>query len=208
MKHTLLYLSVYLLSALSLQAQTLEKWTLTDGRSFEGQVKSVTPGMVTFARASGPDAPLEISKLSEASQKRLIEVLGLTPPVAPIAAISPPDQPAPALTAAPMNTVARNPGAIDATDIAIIDSKFGLRSTVIGKISKIATLGSTGHKKINFENSEFYLFINKRVLDANPEWKPEAMADKRIQVEGEIAKYQDQLQIQISAPTQINIVDP
>ena len=208
MKHILLYLSVYLLSALSLQAQTLEKWTLTDGRSFEGQVKSVTPGMVTFARASGPDAPLEISKLSEASQKRLIEVLGLTPPVAPIAAISPPAQPAPALTAAPMNTVARNPGAIDATDIAIIDSKFGLRSTVIGKISKIATLGSTGHKKINFENSEFYLFINKRVLDANPEWKPEAMADKTIQVEGEIAKYQDQLQIQISAPPQISIVDP
>jgi hypothetical protein len=208
MKHTLLYLSVYLLSAVSLQAQTLERWTLTDGRSFEGQVKSVTPGMVTFVRASGPDAPLEISKLSEASQKRLIEVLGLTPPATPIAATSPPAQPAPVLTAAPMNTAARNPGAIDATDIAVIDSKFGLRSTVIGKISKITTLGSTGHKKINFENSEFYLFINKRVLDANPEWRPEAIAGKRIQVEGEIAKYQDQLQIQISAPTQINIVDP
>ena len=107
-----------------------------------------------------------------------------------------------------MNTVARNPGAIDATDISMIDSKFGLRSTVIGKISKITTLGSTGHKKINFENSEFYLFINKRIFEANPEWKLETLADKRIQVEGEIAKYQDQLQIQISTPTQINIVDP
>lgn len=107
-----------------------------------------------------------------------------------------------------MNTTVRDPGAIDATDISMIDSKFGLRCMVIGKISKVTTLGSTGHKKINFENSEFYLFINKRILEANPEWKPETMANKRIQVEGEVAKYQDQLQIQITAPNQINVVEP
>jgi hypothetical protein len=207
MNRTLLNLSLYLLSTICLQSQTLEKWTLTDGRSFEGQVKSVTPGMVIFARASGPDAPLEIAQLSELSQRRLMVVLGLTLTTTPNTAIPPPAPTAPPPSAPPMNTTVRDPGAIDATDISMIDSKFGLRCMVTGKISKIRTLGSTGHKKINFENSEFYLFINKRILEANPEWKPETMANKRIQVEGEVAKYQDQLQIQITAPTQINVVE-
>ena len=208
MNRPLLNLSLYLLSTICLQSQTLEKWTLTDGRSFEGQVKSVTPGMVIFARASGPDAPLEIAQLSELSQRRLIVVLGLTLTTTPNTAIPPPAPTAPPPSAPPMNTTVRDPGAIDATDISMIDSKFGLRCMVIGKISKITTLGGTGHKKINFENSEFYLFINKRILEANPEWKPETMANKRIQVEGEVAKYQDQLQIQITAPNQINVVEP
>lgn len=207
MKQVLRHFTLGLLGTLCLNAQTLETWTLADGRSFEGQVKSVTPGIVIFARAAGPEAPLEISKLSEASQRRLIEVLGLSPPQAP-SAPAPVPAPTTPTTAAPMNTAARNPGAIDATDLSMIDSKFGLRSTVIGKISKVSTLGSTGHKKISFENSAFYLFINKRVLEANPEWKPDAMAGKLIQAEGEIAKYQDQLQIQIAAPTQIRMVEP
>jgi hypothetical protein len=207
MKHALLNLCIYLLSTLCLQSQIPEKWTLTDGRTFEGQVKSVTPGLVIFARASGPDASLEISQLSEVSQRRLMVILGLKLPTTPNTVTPPLAPPAPPHSAALMNTTARNPGAIDATDISMIDSKFGLRCMVIGKISKITTLGSTGHKKIHFENSEFYLFINKRILEANPEWKPETMANKRIQVEGEVAKYQDQLQIQITAPTQINVVE-
>lgn len=211
MTRTLLNLSFYLLSTSCLQSQTLEKWTLTDGRSFEGQVKSVTPGMVIFARASGPDSPLEIAKLSELSQRRLIVVLGLTLPILPILPTTsiPHLEPMANQPSAPaVNATARNPGAIDATDISMIDSKFGLRCMVIGKISKITTLGNTGHKKINFENSEFYLFINKRALESNPEWKPENIANKIIQVEGEVAKYQDQLQIQITAPNQINVVEP
>ncbi|MCX6857037.1 MAG: hypothetical protein NTV80_19270 [Verrucomicrobia bacterium] len=211
MKQSFIHLILVVFSSLSLQAQVPEKWTLTDGRSFEGQVKSVTPGMVIFARSAGPDAPLEISKLSEASQRRLIEVLGLAPPpppaaITPAPTVAPVTPPAPAVAA--KNTAARNPGAIDATDLAMIDSKFGLRSIVIGKISNIATLGSTGHKKVSFQNSEFYLFINKRVLEANPEWKPDALTGKMIQAEGEIARYQDQLQIQISTPTQIGMIEP
>lgn len=211
MKQSFIHLILVVFSSLSLQAQVPEKWTLTDGRSFEGQVKSVTPGMVIFARSAGPDASLEISKLSEASQRRLIEVLGLAPPAAATtpapASAAAPVMPPP-LAPAPMNTAARNPGAIDATDLAMIDSKFGLRSIVIGKISNIATLGSTGHKKVSFQNSEFYLFINKRILDTNPEWKPDAMIGKLVQTEGEIARYQDQLQIQISTPTQIGVIEP
>jgi hypothetical protein len=210
MKHIFLYLCLF--SSLTLSAQTLEKWTLTDGRSFEGQVKSVTPGMVTFARTTGPDAPLEISKLSAASQRRLIEVLGLSSPPAasapaPVAAAAP-TAPAATTTATPMNAAARNPGAIDATDIAVLDSKFGMRSIVIGKVSRITSLGSTGHKKINFEGSEFYLFINKRVIEANPTWKADDLKGQLVQVEGEIGKYQDQIQIQIADLAQISTVTP
>lgn len=95
MNRPLLNLSLYLLSTICLQSQTLEKWTLTDGRSFEGHVKSVTPGMVIFARASGPDAPLEIAQLSELSQRRLMVVLGLTLPTTPNTAIPPPAPTAP-----------------------------------------------------------------------------------------------------------------
>jgi len=208
MKQALLNLFINLLSSLSLQSQIPERWTLTDGRTFEGQVKSVTPGLVIFARAGGPDASLEISKLSEVSQRRLMVVLGLTLPTTSNTTTQPIAPAAMSLNAFPLRTSARDPGAIDATDISMIDSKFGLPCVVIGKTSSIATLGNTGHKKINFENSDFYLFINKRVLETHPEWKPETMTNKKIQVKGEVAKYQNQLQIQITSPTQISVIEP
>lgn len=196
------------LSLSSLTAQTQETWTLNDGRTFEGQVKLVTPGTVIFTRSSGPDVPLEITKLSDASRKRLIEVLGLNAPSAPAptpTASTPAATPSSAATGTKPSMV-RNSGAIDATDISMIDSQFGQKATVIGQVKEVVTLGSTGHKRINFENTGFNVFINKRNLEKSSDWKLDDLAGKTVQIEGEVTKYQEQVQMQLAEPSQIKVV--
>ncbi len=188
------------------KAQTAETWTRSNGESFEGYVKLVTPGTVIFTLPTGTDLPLEISKLSSASRKRLIAVLGLNAQATP--------QPAKPVAKAPLPTaptnlpaIARAANAIDVTDIAMIDSQFGLKATVIGKVIEISSLGSTGHKRINFEGTDFYVFINKRQLESSTDWKLDGLAGRTIQVTGEITKFKDVLQIQIQEPRQIGLIE-
>ncbi len=192
-------LGIALLGLSSLSAQTTETWSLADGRTFEGKVRSVTPGVVYFSHPSGPDASLEINKLSEASRKRLIETLGLN------TSASPKSGPAPAAGA--VHLVARNSGAIDSTDTAMLESQFGKKATVNGKVAEVITLGTTGHKRINFEGTGFNVFINKRVLEKNSRWNLNTLTGKTVQIRGEITKYQDQLQVQITDPSQIGAVE-
>ncbi len=192
-------LGTALLSLSSLSAQTADTWFLADGKTFEGQVRSVTPGVVLFSRPSGPDASVEINKLSEASRKRLIEILGLNTSATPKSAT------APAVGTVPF--VTRNSGAIDSTDTGMLESQFGKKATVIGKVAEVITLGTTGHKRINFEGTEFNIFINKRVLEKNSNWNLNTLTGKTVQIRGEIAKYQNQLQIQITDPSQIGAVE-
>ena len=212
MKTVIYLLGSALLSLSSLNAQTQETWTLNDGRTFEGQVKLVTPGTVIFTRSSGPDVPLEITKLTDASRKRLIEVLGLNAPSAP-APTPTASTPAAATGTKPSDaagtkpTMVRNSGAIDATDISMIDSQFGQKATVIGQVKEVVTLGSTGHKRINFENTGFNVFINKRNLEKSSDWKLDDLAGKTVQIEGEVTKYQEQVQMQLTEPSQIKVVN-
>lgn len=187
-------------------AQTAETWTRLNGETFEGYVKLVTPGTVIYTLSTGADLPLEISKLSSASRQRLIDVLGLNTQAMP--------QPAKPTAKAPLPTtptnlpaVARAANAIDVTDIAMIDSQFGLKATVIGKVIEVSSLGSTGHKRINFEGTDFYVFINKRQLENTTDWKLDGLAGRNIQVTGEITKFKDVLQIQIQEPRQIGLIE-
>ncbi len=203
MKTVIYLLGSALLSLSSLTAQTQETWTLNDGRTFEGQVKLVTPGTVIFTRSSGPDVPLEITKLADVSRKRLIEVLGLNAPSAPAPT---PTASTPAAATGTKPTMVRNSGAIDATDISMIDSQFGQKATVIGQVKEVVTLGSTGHKRINFENTGFNVFINKRNLEKSSDWKLDDLAGKTVQIEAEVTKYQEQVQMQLTEPSQIKVV--
>lgn len=220
MKTVIYLLGSALLSLSTLTAQTQETWTLNDGRTFEGQVKLVTPGTVIFTRSSGPDVPLEITQLTDASRKRLIEVLGLNAPSAPMptptaamtgtATGTKPSDAAgttPAAATGTKPTMPRNSGAIDATDISMIDSQFGQKATVIGKVKEVVTLGSTGHKRINFENTGFNVFINKRNLEKSSDWKLDDLAGKTVQIEAEVTKYQEQVQMQLTEPSQIKVVN-
>lgn len=203
--------------------QALDTWVLADGRMFEADVKQVTPGTVLFTLRTGVDQPLEITKLSERSRKQLVEVIGLgsTPvtPVAPIAtapaAPTPPPQapmtaatptPPPPPTVAPMASMARDPGALDATDTGSLEANFGLTATVIGKVKKVVTMGSSGHKLIEFEDTDFNIFINKRQLET-PGWNFEGVEGKLVQAKGKIGKYNEKLQIQLYEPGQMGVVE-
>lgn len=220
MKKPLILLASALFFHASLAAQSLETWVLTDGRMFEAQVRQVVPGTVTFTLRTGADQPLEIAKLSERSKKQLAEVLGLgqsavTPmspaaaaPAAP-AAPAPASMPAagaPSAAAGTMPVVPRDSGAVDATDEGSLEANFGLTATVIGKVKRVATLGATGHRLLEFEDTEFNVFINKRQLDQH-DWHLDGIEGRLVQVKGRIGKYNDKLQIQVLEPAQIGLVE-
>lgn len=213
-----LLLLLGVLACLPLQARA-DTWVLTDGTSFEAQVKGVMPGTAIFTFTSGQEQRMEISKLSDDSRRKLAEVLGLavaappapaTPaaaPAAPAPAMPPATPPAPSTTAGTMPTVARDPGAMDATDVNMLDSQFGKRATVIGKVKTVITLGSSGHKKLTFEGTDFTVFISKRNLDQSTDWHLDDLGGKTVQVTGEITKFQDQLQISPREPAQLGVVE-
>lgn len=202
-------------------ALSFETWVLADGRMFEAQVKLVTPGTVLFTLRTGAEQPLEVSKLSERSRKQLIELLGLglTPvtPVSPVAmaptiptptpasATAPAATPATPPPATPMTTAARESGAVDATDIGSLEASFGLAATVVGKVKKVVTLGSSGHKLLEFDGTDFNVFINRRQAEL-PGWNFDAMAGKTVQAKGKIGKFNEKLQIQLYAPAELTLV--
>ena len=209
----------------SLSAQALDTWVLADGRMFEAQVKQMTPGMVLFTLRSGVDQPLELAKLSVRSQKQLIEVLGLgsvpvkpvapstttttavasqtAPPAMPAAAPAPTPPPSPT---APVAGMARDPGALDVTDLGSLEANFGLTATVIGKVKRVATLGSSGHRLIEFTGTDFNLFINRRQAE-QPGWNFDGLEGKLVQGKGKIGKFNEKLQIQLNDPTQMGVVE-
>lgn len=191
-----------------------ETWELADGRVFEANVKQVMPGKVLFILRTGADQSLEVTKLSESSRKRLVEVLGLGSSAAivtPSAAVvpTPPSttalamQPVPVV---PLATVTRDPAAMDATDSGSLEANFGLTVVVIGKVKNVSTLGSSGHKLLEFEDSEFHVFVNKRQAEL-PGWNFESLLGKTVQVKGKIAKYNEKLQVQLYEPTQLGAVE-
>ncbi|GEP42937.1 hypothetical protein [Brevifollis gellanilyticus] len=191
-----------------------DTWGLADGMSFEAQIKGVMPGMTIFTLASGLEQRIETSKLSDDSRKKLAESLGLVvaAPATTASAAPTPAMPQAApgtasTTAGVMPTVARDPGAMDATDVNMIDSQFGKRGTVIGKVKTVITLGSSGHKKLTFEGTDFNVFISKRSLDQNSDWHLDDLAGKTVQVTGEVAKFQEQLQISPREPSQVGVVE-
>lgn len=198
---------IYLLIALDSRAQSaLESWVLSDGTMIEAKVRTVAPGHVLFTQRSGIEKDVEISKLSERSRKRLLEVLGFS---ASDAAALPAGTPTPMATV-PVAPVApsapANGSAIDVTDTASIEASFGKEATVAGQVKKIITLGAAGHKLIEFDGSTFQIFVSNSSLQASNEWALEDMVGKRVQASGKVDRYRDNLQLRISRPDQIAVV--
>lgn len=95
---------------------------------------------------------------------------------------------------------------MDATKEDLIDSQYGLKGKVVGVVKEVVTLGRSGHKKLTFEGTAFNVFISKRYLEKSSDWKLEGLAGKTVQITGEIAKYQEVVQIAVKEPTQIEVL--
>lgn len=187
----------------SLKAQSsYESWVLSDGTMMEAKVRTVAPGHVLFTQRSGIEKDVQISNLSDRSRKRLLEVLGFSAadiaavPAAPAAAPVP--KPAPAAPA---------PGAaIDVTDTASLEANFQKEVTVAGQVKRVATLGASGHKLLEFDGSPFQIFISNTSMQASNEWDLESLVGKRIQASGKVDRFKENLQLRVSLPDQITVV--
>jgi hypothetical protein len=105
--------------------------------------------------------------------------------------------------APPAPTVA----AVAVTDGDAIKAAVGTEITVEGKVKSISELGG-GHVRVNFaDTSDFVLFIQKRSIDASPDWKFDELKDKTVRVKGKIVEYQGKLEIVPEKPEQIVRID-
>jgi DNA/RNA endonuclease YhcR with UshA esterase domain len=107
---------------------------------------------------------------------------------------------------APVATASRDPGAMDATDLNLIASRLGMKSVVIGVVKSVLTLGSTGHKKLLFEGSEFEVFLSKSVQEKEPAQDLEALKGQTVQITGTISQYQEKLQISLRSVSDLAVV--
>lgn len=179
-----------------------ESWSLTDGSSFDAEVKVVTRGLVIFTSNDSSERAVETRMLSEISREQLAELLGLG---VKEAAVEPLPE-VPVSRQVPLSHPGRDPKAMDATQVDLIDSQYGLTGKVVGVVREVITLGKTGHKKLSFEGTDFNVFISRRFLENSNEWKLDGLAGKTVQITGEIAKYQEVVQIALKEPAQIQVL--
>lgn len=185
----------------SLKAQSsYESWVLSDGTMMEAKVRTVAPGHVLFTQRSGIEKDVQISNLSDRSRKRLLEVLGFSAAdiaAAPAAPAKPAPAPAPATVTG---------AAIDVTDTASLEANFQKEVTVAGQVKRVATLGASGHKLLEFDGSSFQIFISNTSMQASNEWDLDSLVGKRIQASGKVDRFKENLQLRISRPDQITVV--
>lgn len=206
-----------ILSVLPATAQNLDTWVTSQGAMFEGTIKQLVPGQAVFVLKDGREQPVPLADLSERSRTKLIEALGLgTTPVkpaavpattaAPTAPTTPttPAAPAMAATANPATPIAAPDGsAIDATDATQIASRIGQQAIVVGVVSEVVTLGSSGHKLLKFDGTNFNLFISRQSLERSTDWILDDLPGKRVQVSGKLETYRDAPQIRGENPSQL-----
>ena len=205
------------LAALPAAAQNLDTWVTSQGAMFEATIKQLVPGQAVFILKDGREQPVPLSDLSERSRTKLIEALGLgsTPvtPAATPATAAAPATPAPAAAAAaPAMTAAVTPAtpipapdaaAIDATDATQIASRIGQQAAVVGIVSEVVTLGSSGHMLLKFDGSNFSVFIPRQSLQRSTDWILDDLPGKRVQMTGKLETYRDAPQIRGENPSQL-----
>ena len=175
-----------------------ETWVRSDGTMFEARVHQVAPGAATFELRSGGEQTLAPAQLAERSRRRLAEVLGLLPGTPQTVAATPSAAPAP--SPAPAES-------LDASDAGQLESRFGQHATVTGTVRRVATLGSSGHRLLEFEGEVFSVFIRRSDLEKHPDWPLDALTGRRVRVQGEIGKYRERLQIQVSEPASLKALE-
>lgn len=177
-----------------------ETWVRRDGTMFEARLRQVAPGAATFELRSGGVQTLSPTLLTERSQRRLAELLGLLPATDQVAAGPADSSAAPSASPAPAET-------LDASDAGALESCFGQEATVTGTVRRVATLGSSGHRLLEFEGEVFSVFIRRSDAEKHPDWPLDALTGRRVRVRGEIGKFRDRLQIQVSEPASLLPLD-
>lgn len=173
-----------------------ETWVRSDGTMFEARVRQVAPGAATFELRSGGEQTLAPALLAERSRRRLAEVLGLLAGTSQAVAATP----SAAASPAPAES-------LDAGDAGQLESRFGQHATVTGTVRRVATLGSSGHRLLEFEGEVFSVFIRRSDLEKHPDWPLDALTGRRVRVQGEIGKYRERLQIQVSEPASVKALE-
>jgi len=192
------WVALFLLGT-ALAAPDWETWVRSDGTMFEARVRQVAPGGATFELRTGGEQTLAPAQLAERSRRRLAEVLGLLPAAGQaVATSSMPSSPKP--SPAPADS-------LDASDAGALESRFGQHATVTGRVRRVATLGASGHRLLEFEGEAFSVFIRRSDVEKHPDWPLDALTGRRVRVQGELGKYRERLQIQVSEPAALQPLD-
>jgi len=194
--------------------QSVETWVTSKGAMFEASVQKVVPGSVVFVLKDGREQAVPITELSERSRSKVVELLGFgsTPVVAAsaVASAAPTTAPAKAELApiAPsvMDVQPVDGAAVDLSDAAMVESLVGKEAVVVGTVSKVVTLGASGHRLVEFEGSNFNLFVSKQQIEQSADWVLDDLPGKRLQVKGKVETYRDAPQIRGTDPAQITRV--
>ena len=100
------------------------------------------------------------------------------------------------------------PPRVDAKDKVALREHLGKKATVFGRI-KTAKDWDGGANFLNFDGGEFMLVCFESEYANFPEGKPaEIYRDKHLEVTGYINEYKGKLQIKLTNPGQIKVVDP
>jgi hypothetical protein len=193
--------------------QSVETWVTSKGAMFEASVQKVVPGSVVFVLKDGREQAVPITELSERSRSKVVELLGFgSTPVTPAPAVAtaapavaPTAMPAPA-PASVMQVQPVDGAAVDLTDAAMVESLVGKEAVVVGTVAKVVTLGASGHRLVEFEGSNFNLFVSKQQIEQSADWVLDDLPGKRLQVKGKVETYRDAPQIRGTDPAQITRV--
>ena len=96
--------------------------------------------------------------------------------------------------------------AIDATEDAHLRSLVGAEAKVVGTVKSVPTLGSSGHRLIEFEGSDFNVFIHRDRIAESADWIIDDLPGKRLQVTGTVEMYREKPQMRGSTPSQLKRV--
>lgn len=192
-----------------------QPWTDKTGRVFMATPKSMDGENVIFLRSGGQQVTVRLEQLSEVSLIALRHAFaGMTLPAAsapvaaaPTASPTPPPVTTPTTTTptAPMTptTPGGVPPTVAADDVKTIRAALNTDISVEGKIRNVS-VSSSGHARINFEGTnDFILFVQRRSVEANPDWNFDSLKGVSVRVTGTVVEYNGTLEIILERPDQI-----
>lgn len=195
-----------------------QPWTDKTGRVFMATAKSMDKDSVVFLRSGGQQVTVRVEQLSDISLIALRHAFAGMPippaptataavPAAPMASPAAPTTPASAATpmtpATPPSPTGGLPPTVQADDIKTLRAAMNTDVSAEGKVRNVS-VSNSGHARINFEGTnDFIIFIQKRNVDASPDWNFDTLKGTSIRITGKVVEYNGTLEIVAERPDQI-----